>query len=98
MVRHILILKLRSDVKDRDKILSDMKREIQALSCVISTIRSVVVNTFPLASSSADILIECTFDDREALDAHKAHPAHIAAADKYIRPYIDTKLSFDTAE
>ncbi|MBQ6262325.1 MAG: Dabb family protein, partial [Clostridia bacterium] len=95
MVRHILIWKVRADVPDPERILNEAKREIEALQGRIEGLKSVRVFLYPLASSSADAMIECTFEDLDGLSAYKAHPAHIAVANKYIRPFVETKLSFD---
>ena len=98
MVRHILIWKIRRDVTDPGEILLGAKREIEHLAEVIPGVRSIKVMTDPLPSSSADAVIECIFDGQEGLSAYKAHPDHIAVANKYIRPFAESKLSFDIVE
>ncbi|MBR0302895.1 MAG: Dabb family protein [Clostridia bacterium] len=98
MVRHILIWKIRRDVPDPESLLLGAKREIEALTDEIAGVRTIKVMTSPLPSSSADAVIECIFDDIDGLSAYKAHPAHIAVANKYIRPFAESKLSFDISE
>ena len=95
MVRHIMMWKVRPGVEEADGKLIEAKRELEELSGRIDGMKSIKVYLFPYPSSSADAMVECVFDSPESFAAYKAHPAHIAAANKYIRPYMESRLSFD---
>ena len=58
-----------------------VKEHLEALVGVVPEIRSmeVGVNIAPSASAYDAVLIS-TFDDKEALDRYKVHPAHKAVA------------------
>ena len=96
MVRHIMMWKVREGAEDAEGILKIVKRELEALPGKVDGLLDLEVSLFPYPSSSADAMVECVFRDYEALAAYKSHPAHIAVANKYIRPYAENRLSFDT--
>ncbi|MBR6917714.1 MAG: Dabb family protein [Clostridia bacterium] len=98
MIRHVLLIKFRSDAQDICGILDGLKHDTEALCGAVDGLRSAEVRILPLESSSADVMIECTFDSPQALDEYKAHPAHTAIAEKYIKPFAASKLSFDLEE
>lgn len=96
MVRHVMMWKVRSGAEDSGAILRIVKKELESLCGIVEGLESVRVSIFPYPSSSADAMVECVFDSPEALAAYKAHPAHLAVANKYIRPYMESRLSFDS--
>ncbi len=96
MVRHVMMWKVREGAEDAEGILRIVKRELEALPGKLDGLLDMKVSIFPYPSSSADAMVECVFDSPEALAAYKAHPAHLAVANKYIRPYMESRLSFDS--
>ena len=96
MVRHVMMWKVREGAEDAEGILRIVKRELEALPGKLDGLLEMKVSIFPYPSSSADAMVECVFDSPEALAAYKAHPAHLAVANKYIRPYMESRLSFDS--
>lgn len=50
-----------------------------------------------LASSTADMMLDSTFVSEQALRGYAVHPAHVAVADTYVRPYIKTRSCMDFA-
>ena len=96
MVRHVMMWKVRSGAENSGAILHIVKTELERLNGIVEGMESIKVSIFPFPSSSADAMVECVFDSPEALAAYKAHPAHLAVANKYIRPYMESRLSFDS--
>ena len=96
MVRHVMMWKVRNGAEDADVILRIVKRELEGLAGRVEGMKSIKVSIFPYPSSSADAMVECVFEDQEAFAAYKAHPVHLAVANKYIRPYMESRLSFDS--
>ena len=45
-----------------------------------------------LASSNADVMLDSTLESVEALQGYAVHPAHVAAADTFVRPFTDVRL------
>ena len=48
-----------------------------------------------LPSSTADLMLDCTFTDEAALKAYSVHPAHVAVADSKVRPYTKVRSCLD---
>ena len=96
MVKHVMMWKVRSGAENSGAILRIVKNELEKLEGIVEGMESIRVSIMPYPSSSADAMVECVFDSPEALAAYKAHPAHLAVANKYIRPYMETRLSFDS--
>lgn len=94
MVRHVILWKINEDA-DKEKVKSDAKRELEALKDVIDGIVKMEVRVSPLPSSSCDMMLDSVFENEGALAAYRVAPAHVAAADKYIRPYAKVRLCFD---
>ena len=90
-----MIWKMKRDAENADVILKCAKAELEGLSGKVRGLEQIKVSLFPLPSASADAMVECVFDDASSFAAYKSHPAHIAVANKYIRPYAETRLSFD---
>jgi hypothetical protein len=48
-----------------------------------------------LATSNADLMLDSTLESAEALKGYAVHPAHVAAADTYVRPFTEVRLCLD---
>ena len=48
-----------------------------------------------LASSNADVMLDSTLESVEALHGYAVHPAHVAAANTFVRPFTDVRLCLD---
>ena len=83
MLKHIVMWRFVEGAggKSRVEHAQWMKEHLEALVGVVPEIRSmeVGVNVAPSASAYDAVLIS-TFDDKEALDRYKVHPAHKAVA------------------
>ena len=83
MLKHIVMWRFVEGAggKTRVEHAQWMKEHLEALVGVVPEIRSmeVGVNIAPSASAYDAVLIS-PFDDKEALDRYKVHPAHKAVA------------------
>lgn len=97
MIRHIILWKLREDIpKERiPEIKKEIKRSLEALPREIDGLLSLKVHTEGMSSSTCDIMLESELRDEAALEAYKTHPAHVAAADGYVRPNVAVRLCLD---
>lgn len=97
MIRHIILWKLREDIPaDRiPKVKQGIKSSLEALPREIDGLLSLRVHTEGLDSSTCDIMLESELRDEAALEAYKIHPAHVAAADGYVRPNVAVRLCLD---
>ena len=48
-----------------------------------------------LASSNADLMLECTLESEEALKGYAVHPAHVAIANSRVRPFTSIRSCLD---
>ena len=48
-----------------------------------------------LASSNADVMLDCTLESEEALKAYAVHPAHVEVANTRVRPYTAVRSCLD---
>ena len=55
----------------------------------------VHVNINGLPSSTADLMLDTTFESAEALKGYSVHPAHVAVADSKVRPYTKARFCLD---
>ena len=97
MVRHIILWKLKSDIP-ADKVAgvkADIKSALEALPEVIDGLVSLKVHTDGLATSNCDLMLESVLRDEAALAEYQKHPAHVAAADGFVRPNVEVRLCLD---
>jgi hypothetical protein len=97
MVKHVIVLTLKEEysASEKENIKKDIKEGLEGLKGVIPGLRDIVVNTNGLPSSNADLMLDSTFDDEEALKAYAVNPAHVAVADGKVRPYTKTRSCLD---
>ena len=48
-----------------------------------------------LASSNADVMLDSTLESVDALQGYAVHPAHVAAANTFVRTFTDVLLCLD---
>ncbi len=97
MVRHIILWQLKEDLSPAEKqtVLHNMKRELEALVGTVPGLCELTVHIEGLTTSNADAMLESTLTDAEALAVYAVHPAHVAAADGYVRPFVKARLCLD---
>ena len=98
MVKHIILWTLRSELPEDEKnsVKAGIKAGLESLKGVVPGLVDVnVVIDGRLASSNADVMLDCTLESEEALKAYAVHPAHVAVADSKIRPYTSVRSCLD---
>ncbi len=95
MVRHVILWKLKDSEGNTEKIKSDAKENLEALVGKIDGLEKLELNISPCRSSNCDMMLDSLFESEAALKAYQTHPAHAAAADKYVRPFAEKRLCFD---
>ena len=97
MVKHIILWKLMPDLTAEEK--AEVKRGIKAglegLMGKVPGLLSVKVN---VDSSNCDVMLDCTLESPEALQAYATHPAHVEVADTKVRPYTVQRVCLDFEE
>ena len=97
MVKHVIIWKLKESVQgaDKEKVLTEMKEQLEALVGKVPGLMSLVIITKPLASSNGDVMLDSELESEEALKGYQSHPDHVAVANTYVRPYTEVRLCMD---
>lgn len=98
MVKHMILWKLKADFSAEEKaqILAGIKTNLESLAGVVPGLLEIKVNCEKvLASSNADLMLDSTLESPDALKGYAVHPAHVAVANTYVRPFTEVRLCLD---
>lgn len=97
MVRHVILWQLKDELSPAEKqtILQNMKRELEGLVGTVPGLCELTVHIVGLSSSNADAMLESTLTNAESLAEYAVHPAHVAVADGFVRPFVKSRLCLD---
>ena len=97
MVKHIILWKLDETKTDEEKaeIKKNMKQHLEGLVGKVPGLLEMKININPLPSSNADVMLDSTLENAEALKGYAVHPEHVAVADTYVRPYTTERICMD---
>ena len=98
MVKHIILWTLKSELSDAEKaeIKAGIKEGLEGLVGVVPGLVDVKVYVDGrLASSNADVMLDCTLESEDALKAYAVHPAHVAVANTKVRPFTAVRSCID---
>ena len=88
MVKHVILWKLKEmDEKETESVKAGIKEGLEGLAGRIPGLVEIHVHTNGHAGSNADVMLDSTFTEEEALKAYAVNPAHVAVADGRVRPY-----------
>ena len=97
MVKHIILWTLK-DISDSEKesVKQGIKEGLESLKGKIPGLVDIkVITSGRLASSTADLMLDSTFENAEALKGYSKHPEHVAVADNKVRPYTASRSCLD---
>ena len=97
MVKHIILWNLKSTYSEEEKqsIREGIKEGLEGLQGKIPGLLDIRVNITRLESSTADLMLDATFEDEAALKAYSGHPEHVKVADGRVRPYTELRRCLD---
>lgn len=97
MTKHIILWTLRDELPCTEKtaVKAGIKEGLEGLAGQIPGLVDIHVQIDCLPSSSADLMLDCTFTDEKALEGYAVHPAHVAVADSKVRPYTKIRSCLD---
>ena len=97
MVKHIIVWTLKEEYTPEQKkeIKAGIKEGLEGLAGQIPGLLDIKVVTEGLPSSNADLMLDCSFENEEALKGYAVHPAHVAVADGKVRPYTAIRSCLD---
>lgn len=97
MVKHVILWKLREDIPadELPSVKAGIKEGLEGLKGVVPGLIDIKVNTNGLPSSTADVMLDSSFESEEALKGYSVHPAHVEVANTKVRPYTMTRSCLD---
>ena len=96
MVKHIILWTLKEcDENEKAKIKKNIKENLEGLKGKIDGLVDIKVYIEGLPSSNADLMLDSTFINEEALKGYAVHPEHVAVADGLVRPYTAVRSCLD---
>ena len=98
MVKHIILWTLKDSLSEEEKIQikKSIKEGLESLQGVVPGLTDIKVQIDGrLASSNADLMLECTLESEEALKGYAVHPAHVTIANSRVRPFTAIRSCLD---
>ena len=97
MVKHVIMWTLRDIYSgaQEEEIKQGIKENLEGLKGKIPGLYDIKVITNGLESSNADLMLDSTFFDEEALKAYAVHPDHVAVANEFVRPFTASRTCMD---
>lgn len=98
MVKHIILWTLNPELSEEEKnrVKAGIKAGLEGLVGQVPGLLDVKVHiNGRLASSNADVMLDSTLVDEEALKGYAKHPAHVAVANGKVRPYTVQRSCLD---
>ena len=98
MVKHVILWQLKDELTAEEKVTvkAEMKEALEGLAGKIPGLLEVKVYTEGLESSkNAEVMLDTTFTDEEALKGYAVHPEHVAVADGKVRPFTKYRACLD---
>lgn len=98
MVKHIILWTLKDSLSEEEKIQikKSIKEGLESLQGVVPGLTDIKVQIDGrLASSNADLMLDCTLESEEALKGYAVHPAHVAIANSRVRPFTSIRSCLD---
>jgi len=97
MVKHVILWKLKEMPEaETAAVKADIKAGLEGLAGQIPGLVDIRVYTDALPSSSgADLMLDVTLTDEDALKGYAVHPAHVAVTNAKVRPYTAVRTCLD---
>ena len=97
MVKHIILWNLKDEFSPEEKaeIKKGIKEGLEGLSGKIPGLTEIKVITEGLSSSTADLMLDSSFESAEALKSYSTHPLHVQVADTKVRPFTKQRSCLD---
>ena len=98
MVKHIILWTLNPELSEEEKqtVKVGIKEGLEGLVGKIPGLIDVKVQVDGrLASSTADLMLDCTLENPEALKVYAQHPEHLAVANTKVRPFTAQRACLD---
>ena len=96
MVKHIILWQDKS--VSFPVIEAEIKEKLEALQGRIPGLVDIHVQADILPSSNADLMLDCSFTDEDALNGYAVYPDHVKIKDGIIAPNMKLRVCIDYKE
>lgn len=96
MVKHVILWTLKPEFTEEEKSAAraEAKRRLESLNGKLEGLVSLRVITERLPTSTADMMLDSVFTDRDALASYAVNPLHFEAAG-YVRSVVASRACLD---
>ena len=97
MVKHVIVWTLKDEYskEEKENIKKGIKEGLEGLKGKVPGIVEIKVNINGLESSNADLMLDSTFENEDALKGYSTHPEHVKVANEKVRPYTKLRSCLD---
>lgn len=97
MLKHVILWQLKDELagEEKEAVMRGIKEGLEGLVGKVPGLLKVHVQIEKLTTSTADVMLDSTLEDADALAAYAVHPAHVKVADEKVRPYTKTRACID---
>ena len=97
MIKHVILWTLKSEysAEEKENIKAGIKEGLEGLAGKIPGLTEIKVYTNGLETSNADLMLDSTFENAEALKVYASHPDHVYVADTKVRPFTAVRSCLD---
>ena len=97
MIKHVILWQLKEELSETEKyeVKKGIKEGLESLKGKIPGLLEIKVEMNPLASSNADVMLDSSFENENALKEYAIHPEHVKVADEKVRPYTRNRVCMD---
>jgi hypothetical protein len=97
MVKHIILWTLKEmSEAEKESVKKGIKDGLESLQGKIPGLLEIKVQIEGrLESSTADLMLDSSFESFDALKAYSKHPEHIKLADEKVRPFTVSRSCLD---
>lgn len=97
MVKHVILWNLKEEFSqaEKEEIKKNIKAGIESLNGKIPGLLDIKVYTTGLDSSTADLMLDSSFESEEALKGYAVHPDHVEVANTIVRPFTAKRSCLD---
>lgn len=100
MVHHIVMWKFKEEIAEEKKpeLKAAMAKNLCGLVGQVPGLLSAKFVEQPIPSSTHDMALVTTFGQASDIAGYSKHPAHVAVADTYVRPFVCSRACLDYEE
>ena len=96
MVKHVILWTLKElSEEEKRAAKAGIKEGLENLKGKIPGLLEIKVVTDGLPGSTADVMLDSSFESYEALKNYSTHPEHVAVADEKVRPFTAVRSCLD---